>query len=211
MTKIYQNAVILKRQRGNQYGFDDEVDSPQHVTKNMSEAMLDDPAATHTKSVENYFGNLDGRLSKSGARGFEKSVDDLIIKYSQDLIKPGEYRWRDKHVKTVAKDLKAKAEEFSREQKSLLKSVTQEEADNLTQENKIIKVVGQCKESHNGPFTTTSELNNVVNNWEDTEQKLHYVLNLEIRFRKLSFTTVKNSCSLFRQRNMSIQEKVKNL
>ena len=46
-----QNAVILKRQRGNQYGFDDEVDSPQHVTKNMSEAMLDDPAANYTHKV----------------------------------------------------------------------------------------------------------------------------------------------------------------
>ena len=46
-------------------------------------------------TVENYFGNLDGRLEKSGAIGFLKSVDDLIIKYSKDLIKRGEFKWRD--------------------------------------------------------------------------------------------------------------------
>ena len=104
-----QAAVVLKQQWGDQYGFEDDSDSPQHVTKNMRKAMLDNPAAIHAKSVENYFGNLDGRLAKSGVKGFEKSVDDLIIKYSQNLVKPGYYKWRDKHNKTVAKDLKVKA------------------------------------------------------------------------------------------------------
>ena len=40
---------------------------------------------------------------------------------------------------------------------------------------------------------------------------LHASLNLEIRLRKLTFTKVKLSCPLFRQRNLSIQQKVRNL
>ena len=56
---------ILKRQRGNQYGSGDDEDSHEHVLKNMNEAMLDDPDATNTKSIENYFGNLDRELKKA--------------------------------------------------------------------------------------------------------------------------------------------------
>ena len=40
---------------------------------------------------------------------------------------------------------------------------------------------------------------------------LHKALNLEIRFRKLSLTNVKDTCPLFRQRGLSINEKKRNL
>ena len=55
-------AVILKRQRGNQHGFGDDANSPENVLRNMTSELLDEPAATHTKSIENYFGRLDGLL-----------------------------------------------------------------------------------------------------------------------------------------------------
>ena len=81
-----QVAVVLKRQRGNQYGFGDDNDSDELLTKNMTEAMLNDPDTTHTKSIENFFGNSDREIKKSGVQGFDKSCDDLVIKYSKDLI-----------------------------------------------------------------------------------------------------------------------------
>ena len=40
---------------------------------------------------------------------------------------------------------------------------------------------------------------------------LQKALNLEIRFRKLSLTNVKDPCPLFRQRGLSIDEKKRNL
>ena len=57
-----QLAIILKRQRGDQYGFGDNPDSPSHIQKNMTEDMLNDPDATHSKPVENFFGNMDREL-----------------------------------------------------------------------------------------------------------------------------------------------------
>ena len=52
------------------------------------EEIMDDPDATHSKPIENYFGNFDRELQKTG--GFQKVTDDRIIKYSKDLIEEGQ-------------------------------------------------------------------------------------------------------------------------
>ena len=57
--------------------------------------MLDDPDATHTKSIDKLFRNMDRELRKTGPQGFMKVSDDLIIKYSSDLI-GSDYQWRTK-------------------------------------------------------------------------------------------------------------------
>ena len=49
----------LKRQCGDQYGFGENPDSEFLVTKNTTNDMLDDSDATHTKRIENYYGNFD--------------------------------------------------------------------------------------------------------------------------------------------------------
>ena len=49
------------------------------------EEIMDDPDATHSKPIENYFGNFDRELQKTG--GFRKVTDDRIIKYSKILSK----------------------------------------------------------------------------------------------------------------------------
>ena len=67
-------AVTLKRQRGNAYGFGDDIDSDEHITKNIPSNMMDDPDATHSKPVENYFGNLDRYLAKTGSQGLDKVI-----------------------------------------------------------------------------------------------------------------------------------------
>ena len=94
-------AVILKRQRGDQYGFGDDKESELHITKNMDEKMLDDPDATNTKSIENYFGNLDREIRKAGGQGFDKCCDDLIIKYGRDLV-DGSHGWTTKANRRLA-------------------------------------------------------------------------------------------------------------
>ena len=55
----------------------------------MTEEMLDDPNATHTKPIENLLGNLDGDFKKTGLQGFGKASDNLIMKYSSDLFDSG--------------------------------------------------------------------------------------------------------------------------
>ena len=64
---------LSQRQRGNQYGFVDELDSLQDIQKNISTKMLNDPDANHTKSVENFFGNFDCVVLKSGPQGFDRA------------------------------------------------------------------------------------------------------------------------------------------
>ena len=49
-------ANSLKRQRGNQYGFGDDPDSNELVTKNLTSKLLDDGDITTTKPVEIFLG-----------------------------------------------------------------------------------------------------------------------------------------------------------
>ena len=59
-------AVTLKWQYGNAYGFGDDIESDEHITKDIPSNMMDYPDAIHTKPVKNYFGNLDHYLLKAG-------------------------------------------------------------------------------------------------------------------------------------------------
>ena len=80
-------AIVLKKQRGNQYRFGDDPGSTMvFIFLNMIESMLDDPDATHSKPIENYFGNLDRESKKSGTQSYDKSTSNLDIKYSKDRI-----------------------------------------------------------------------------------------------------------------------------
>ena len=47
-------GVILKKQRGNQYGFGYDPDCSAHIRKNMTEDMLNNPDANHSKSIEGF-------------------------------------------------------------------------------------------------------------------------------------------------------------
>ena len=67
--------------------------------------------------------------------------------------------------------------------------------------------VTACKKSQ----WSIEELKNMIHCWSGTDKALHVALNLEIRFRKLTFTTVKASCPLFKQRTLAVDQKVKNL
>jgi len=69
----------------------------------------------------------------------------------------------------------------------------------------------QVAKTHNGPLTTKAELEDLVGGWNGSEKALHSVLDLEIRFRKYTLTKVKLVCPLFKQRGLSIDQKVKNL
>ena len=204
-------GCILKRQRGDQYGFGDDANSDLHILKNMDEKMLDDPDATNTKSIENYFGNLDREITKAGSQGFNKCSDDLIIKYAKDII-DGKHGWTTKANRKLSKKLEAKQRKFDQNQKELVASnVDEEDAAKLATSNKVIRCVSACKKSHQGPITTIEELDTLVQGWNGTEKELQRALDLEIRFRKYTFYKVKTTCPLFKQRGLTVEQKVKNL
>ena len=69
--------------------------------------MLDDPDATQSKPIENYFGNLDREHKKSRAQDFDQSISDLEIKYSKDLIEK-ESKWQKRANKAAAKKIDIK-------------------------------------------------------------------------------------------------------
>ena len=205
-------AESLKRQRGDQYGFGDNPDSLDHVAKNLSEDLLDDPDITKTKPIENFFGNLDCELKKTGAHGFDKAADDLVIKYSKDLLEPSAFQWRTKANKQKAKQLKSMQVAFNSQQRSLIHlSVDEDGACLLSSQNRVLQCIKTCKKKHGGPITTKEELHSMVAKWNSTDKALHTSLDLEIRLRKLTFTQVKTSCPLFKQMKLSIDEKVRNL
>ena len=66
----------LKRQRRDQYGFGDKSGSPEIVKRNLTDDLLVDSDTTHSKLVENYYGNFDREIEKTGAQGFGKVSDD---------------------------------------------------------------------------------------------------------------------------------------
>ena len=203
---------ILMRQRGNQYGFGDDPNSEDLITRNLSEALLDDGSLTNTKSIENFFGNLDRELKKIGQNGFSKANNDLIIKYFKDLIESQKYSWRKKANKSKARELDYVEKEFTESQNRLIENnINENDAVSLTQKNRILKCITLCKKKHDGPITTTEELKALVKKFEKDEKLLNYSVSAEIRLRKLTLTHVKVSCPLFRQTKISIKEKINNL
>ena len=86
-----KEAEILRRQRGDAYGFG-SVENPEELITNQVNAPYLDKAPTHTKAVENLFGEEDMILKRFGNQAFEKSSDDLVIKYSKDMLDKS-YSW----------------------------------------------------------------------------------------------------------------------
>ena len=128
----------------------------------MTEKMLDDPDATHTKPIENLFGNLDRELKKTGPQGFGEASDNLIIKYSSDLI-DSRCKWRTKANRQKARELKEKEQSFTKAQQTLIDvDVNEEDSIKLTQSNKILNCISACRKAHNGPITTIDELDSLV-------------------------------------------------
>ena len=80
--------------------------------------MLKDPDANHTKSIENFFGNLDREVRKAGSQGFDKAASDLVIKYSKDLIATG-HVWHKKENRMAAKEISIKQTMISSKKISL--------------------------------------------------------------------------------------------
>ena len=196
LKQVSQNlGAILKRQHDDKYGFGDHIDSNLQNEKNGSE-NVNDPDARNTESVENYFGNLDQEIRKTGALGFGKCNDDLVVKYSWDLV-DGQNKWWTKANIEIAAHLKLKQEAFDKNQKSLMaKDIDEEDAAKLAMRNRVIKCVSACKKSHGGPLTAVEELNDLVEKWKGSEKSLHTVLDLEISFRKITFFNVKATCPL---------------
>lgn len=100
----------------------------------MPSELLDDGSVTTTKSIENFFENLDRELKKIGHVGFSKATNDLVIKYSKDLIESSDFKWRNKASKQKAAELNYIERKFNEAQKRLLeRNVDDNDALVLTQ------------------------------------------------------------------------------
>ena len=186
----YQMGVVLKRQRGDAYKFGDNPDSSELVTKQLSKEDLE-RAPTHTKDIENLFGIEDSILTRFGAKAFSKSSDDLIIKYSQDLLGDN-YKWRSLKMKRKVKEMDKIQRDFDLKQKSLIEAgVAPADAVLMTAENKVQRVVEQCRKSHGGPISEESEIKDIENISDDKNRKK--ALMLEIHYRKSPFLTSKRT------------------
>ena len=205
----YQMGVVLKRQRGDAYNFGDNPDSHELVTEQMSKEDLE-KAPTHTKDIENLFGIEDSILTRFGPQAFKKSTDDLIIKYSQDLL-GDKFLWNSSKMKKKVKELDKVQDEFDAKQKGLIEAgVAPADAILLTSQNKIQRVVEQCRRSHGGPITEASEIESIFEKISD-EKGRKTALILEIRYRKFTVLNIKEGNPLFKQQNTSVDQLVTNL
>ena len=203
-----QMGIILKRQRGNAYGFGDDKDSPELVTRQLSSDALEQ-APTTTKQIENYLGIGDSILERFGGQAFDKAGDDLIIKYSKDLLNdPG--KWCNAKMRRKAKKIDDQQKEFTAKQKQLVDAgVTPAEIVAIESDNKVHRVVEFCRKNHNGPINSEEELDALVATLD--EKKLKSALTHEIRYRKFTTLNIKDSNPLFKQRNLSNEEMATNL
>ena len=205
----YQMSVVLKRQRGNAYNFGDTPDSEELVTKQLPEEDLE-KAPTHTKDIENLFGIQDSILTRFGPQVFKKSTDDLVIKYSQDLL-GNNFGWNTSKMKKKVKEMDRIQKEFDAKQKALIDAgVTPADAVLMTTENKIQRVVDQCRRSHGGPVSDESEVEDILEKFPD-EKSRKSALMLEIRYRKFTVLNIKEGNPLFKQQNLSVDQLASNL
>ena len=205
-------AATLKRQRGDQYGFSDLGENdPANIKNQMPPSMLDSHLSTTTKPVENFFGNIDYLFKIHGSNSFKQVSDALVVKYSSDYaLEADASEWQSKENRKRAKEIDECQAEFTQAQKRLIShGVSQNNAVLLTQDNKVLRVTAQCKKSHNGPMFNAEELYRCLEGKTDAEKDK--IVNLEIRFRKFTAQTMKESCSLFKQRKVDLEQKINNL
>ena len=67
---------------------------------------------SHTKPIENYYVNFDRELKKAGAPGFNKTSDNIIIKYSKNHIGK-KHQWRTKGNRKTVQKLEVQEREFN--------------------------------------------------------------------------------------------------
>ena len=206
----YYEGFVLKRQRGNAYGFGPDPDSSEHVLKQLSSEELQQ-APTHTKPIENLYGVEDMILTRFGPQSFNKSQDDLVIRYSSDLLDKS-HSWSSKRMRKLTRKLDEKQIEFTNKQKDLVSAgVKPSDAVLLTNENKIQRVVEQCRKSHGGPIATEEELDDFVKLLYNDEKLLRKALMYEIRYRKFTYLNIKDSNPLFAQMKLTNDQMICNL
>ena len=97
-------------------------------------------------------------------------------------------------------------QEFDTKQKTLIEAgVAPADAILLTTENKIQRVVDQCRRSHGGPVSEESEVETILDKFPD-EKARKAALMLEIRFRKFTVLNIKEGNPLFKQQNLSAEQ-----
>ena len=128
---------------GNAYGFGNDKDSLELVTKLFMEDELKE-APTQPHDIENLFRIEDSIITRFGAQVFKKLSSDLVIKYSHEML-PDPKVWCTRKASKVAKVLKEKPKEFNSKQSALKEAgVLMTEADILSKETQIQKYVQDC-------------------------------------------------------------------
>ena len=149
-------------------------------------------------------------MTRFGAQFVYKSTDDLIIKYTQYLL-GNKYEWNTSKMKKKAREMDKVQQEFDAKQKSLIEAgVAPADVILMTSENKIQRVVDQCRRSHGGPVSEESEVENILRKFVDEKGKKS-ALRLEIRFRKFTVLNIKENNPLFKQQNLSVEQLASNL
>ena len=161
--------------------------------------------------MENVFGVEDSILTRHGPQAFEKSSDDIIIKYSHDLL-PSPTVWCTAKTRRVAKELRVIQKEFNAKQRALIEAgVTVTDADILAKDTQVQKFVQQCRKSHDGPLNDPEEVDAVVKRFSEDEKALRSALTKEIRYRKYTSHSIKLDNPLFAQKKIGIPRMIENL
>ncbi|MDP7404352.1 MAG: hypothetical protein QF782_02800 [Porticoccaceae bacterium] len=139
-----QNDNVTEQCTGDAYNFGDNPNSSELVTANLTSKQLKN-APTHSKDVENLFGVEDSILTRFGPQAFEKSSDDLVIKYGYDLMPKNPKVFCSAKARRLAKDMKKAQNDFNAKQAALIEAgVAVTDADILSKDNQLQKIVQSC-------------------------------------------------------------------
>ena len=157
-----QDAEVLKRQRGPEYGIGEEnQDHPQFVKNQLppGKEHLLDTIPSHNLEAEHFFGDLTQRLEQTGGTKITHTSDCMVIESNADKAFK-DHAWQNKENKEIFERMKQDKKKFEIEQVKLRKKgldVTQDLLDKIE--------AGRCKagkmeqlKKHDGPITNTTDL-----------------------------------------------------
>ena len=127
------------------------------------------------KFIENFFGNLDWEIRKTGAQGFEKCSTDLVTKYSRDLVN-GQHKWRIKAKSCSRLEIK----ERSIWQKLRIvngKKYWWRRCCKASNKQQSDQACFSLLKSSWWTFYGVEQLNNLVEKWKGSEKSLHIFVN----------------------------------
>ena len=175
-----------------------------------------------SKAGENYFGQMTNQLRAKGGQAFKAIGERLVLKSNSDIVfaEGAEKMLKEKELRKKRKEIEQIEALWSRAQHDVIRSkiaISDSEADILAREQTKNKAMSLCTENgksfkYNAPVSSQESVNKMYNKIQKlSEQDQLSILRREVKFKKLLFSDLPSTFSLFKQYNISAKVMYQNL